>query len=319
MACMPIVTTRDLREQGHDQHSIDRMLGSGEIVRVRRGGYVIGSPNRTGITARDAAEDHRRLVFATAPQIRHAAVISHVSAAVLHGLPVPPRWLGRVTCTRMRSGRGGGNLTGVLHTYVGEVCDAEIECIQGLTVTSLTRTASDMARLLPRRDAVILLDAALHDERGGEKAHLREEIADRLARDRRRRGARDAGIWLSLASGLAESPVETISRLVFHDARLPTPVLQCHIHDVHGVVVARSDFGWPDFLLAGEADGRAKYETLLRPGERPADAVMREKVRENRIMAAGWGITRWGLADALSGDELARRVSRLLAARGARW
>jgi hypothetical protein len=48
---------------------------------------------------------HRRLMLATAPQLRDGAIFSHGSAAVIHGLPVWPEAVARVHVTRSRRGK----------------------------------------------------------------------------------------------------------------------------------------------------------------------------------------------------------------------
>jgi len=53
-----------------------------------------------------------------------------------------------------------------------------------------------------------------------------------------------------------------------------------------------SDFEW-DRLVIGEFDGQGKYLNNRRPGERIADAVMREKERENALRDLGFGVVRW--------------------------
>lgn len=75
------------------------MLRSQELTRVRRGAYA------------EPAADldprvHLQLLEATVPQCSSAAVVSHMSAAVLHGLPVEDDALDRVHLTRFREGGG---------------------------------------------------------------------------------------------------------------------------------------------------------------------------------------------------------------------
>ncbi|GAB3711949.1 hypothetical protein [Mariniluteicoccus flavus] len=71
----------------------------GRLVRLRRGSYAPPS-----ILTNEPESRHRALIHAVAP--RHAdAIVSHVSAAVLHGLPVPERTLSRVHLVKPRNGR----------------------------------------------------------------------------------------------------------------------------------------------------------------------------------------------------------------------
>ena len=117
---------------------------------------------------------------------------------------------------------------------------------------------------------------------------------------------------LKAADGRAESPLETLSRLLFQAEGIPTPLLQFLVLDRQGRFVARCDFGWPDFRILGEADGMAKYTTLLRPGETAADAILREKQRENALQALGWIVFRWCYDDLLNPGRLVARLRALL-------
>ena len=49
--------------------------------------------------------------------------------------------------------------------------------------------------------------------------------------------------------------------------------------------------------LLGEFDGAVKYGRLLRPGESPGDAVVREKRREDGLRELGFDMIRWGWSD----------------------
>ncbi|HEX2857756.1 MAG TPA: hypothetical protein VHO26_09815 [Propionibacteriaceae bacterium] len=157
-----------------------------------------------------------------------------------------------------------------------------------------------------------MLDAALHLSRTRENEELRWTVAECLMADMRKHGARRAQTALGLASGLAESPAESLSRLAFHDHGIPQPVLQYSVIDQFGRVVAITDFAWPDFGVVGEVDGRVKYERLLRPGERVSDALVREKRRENDIQALGWVVFRWFPDELASPGVLCTRLRRLL-------
>ena len=80
---------------------------AGELDRLRRGAYVLGT------LPADAAASHRLLVRATLAGLRRPAVVSHQSAAVLHGLPLWDVPLDRVHVTRRP--RAWNDVSGVLH------------------------------------------------------------------------------------------------------------------------------------------------------------------------------------------------------------
>jgi hypothetical protein len=96
---------------------------------------------------------------------------------------------------------------------------------------------------------------------------------------------------------------------------MPEP--QFEVVDGDGRTVARTDFGWEDQRTVGEFDGKIKYGRLVRPGEKPEDAVFREKIREDRIRDLGWEVVRWTWADLDQPELLANRLQRAFA-RGCR-
>jgi hypothetical protein len=146
--------TRTLREQGYDYDDLQRLQQAGELVRIRRGAYALR--DRSDLTLE---ERHRRLVLATAPQLLDGAVLSHGSAAVLHGLPVWPAAVEWVHVTRSR--RGGGIKRGVVQVHGAPLAAPEIVLIDKMPVTSLCRTVLDLARALPMIQAVTAGDRAL--------------------------------------------------------------------------------------------------------------------------------------------------------------
>ena len=75
----------------------------------------------------------------------------------------------------------------------------------------------------------------------------------------------------------------------------------------------RLDFAWPELRVWVEIDGMSKYERWLRPGESVADAVLREKRREDRIReVTGWVCVRITWADLENPARLERRLRRAL-------
>lgn len=81
----------DLLARGYSHNELARSARRGELVRLRRGAYL-----RPEEVADDAELRHRQLVEATVPLLG-SGVVSHLSAAVLNGLPV---WATRSTwCT----------------------------------------------------------------------------------------------------------------------------------------------------------------------------------------------------------------------------
>ncbi len=288
-------TTRELlADEGMTASALRAACEQGQLERVRRGHYAPKCEP-------DEVARHRRLIAATFPLLAEGSVLSHTSAAVLHKLPVRPDRLSRIWVTR--PGDGHGRHGPVVHLRRSSVADSDVDTIDGWLVTGLARTAIDLARELPFEWGVVGLDAALAS------GCDREALAEVLGRMGNWPGTRRANAATRFADGASGSPAESLSRVQMHQLGLPAPITQFRVV-LNGVVVATTDFGWDEYGLVGECDGKVKYGELLRPGETPADAVMREKRREERIRQAGYWIVRWGWYEACHPAELARVLRR---------
>ena len=120
-----------------------------------------------------------------------------------------------------------------------------------------------------------------------------------------------------LAGPLAESALESISRLRIAEHGLPAPVLQARLGDPHGRFIRRVDMYWPEFGVAGEADGNEKYDN-----DRGANRA--EKWQQEQLEELGLVVVRWGWADRNRFEPVARRLERAFArgtpaGRGQRW
>lgn len=83
--------------------------------------------------------------------------------------------------------------------------------------------------------------------------------------------------------------------------------------DDSGRFVARADFGWPKLRTLGEFDGRSKYLRLRDKGETIEEAVIREKLREDRLRDLGWQVVRWIWAELFRPEVIAERLHRAFA------
>ncbi len=288
-----VFTHAQLLSTGLTDREVRQRLRAGQLTRPRRGIYHASGPQ-------NAVDEHRLLILSALPFVHDSNVISHQSAGVIHGLPVPSDGLSLVTMTRLTAGHGKGSP--LLRVRQTAIDPDEYEDRAGLRITTLARTAADLARTMPFEWAVAALDAAL--AAGLERA----ELVSALNRHPRLAGLGIARRALSFADGRAESPAESISRVQFARFGVPAPVVQFEVVDADGSVVARADFGWPELGLVGEVDGKWKYGELLKPGQSPEEAIMREKRREEAIRQAGFWIVRWDWATAVKGAALARLI-----------
>jgi hypothetical protein len=292
-----LLLRRDAVATGWPDGELSRLVRAGELSRLRRGAYV------DSVLPAEPAALHRLLVRATMAGLRRPAVVSHQSAAVLHGLPLWDVPLDRVHVTRRP--RAWNDSSAVLCCHVAQLRDDEVVEMDGLQVTDPVRTALDLARSLPLEAAVVALDAALHL---GALSH--ELLRGRLFDIAGTPGSRTAARAVTAADGRSESVGESRSRVILYRWKLPPSDLQFEIRSPSGVLVARSDFVWEADRLVGEFDGRIKYGRLLRPGQDAGDAVRDEKRREDAVRDENWGVVRWVWADLEVPHRFAARVRR---------
>ena len=304
-----------LRAAGYSDDDIRRLLRSGVLSPVRRGAYAESPPDD-----RDAG--HALLVQAALAELGPGAVASHVSAAVVHGLPTWGLPLERAHVTFDR--RTGGRLDARLHVHTAPLHPDDIVVVDGLAVTSWARTVVDIARRAQFDAAVAVADAALVAARrtdpGSRPIVAVRAGAQKAADPPAFRAALDAAVrrakgWpgvpaarrvVAFADGLAESVGESRSRIAIARAGLPPPVLQLPVPLAGSTAYA--DFGWPAQRTVGEFDGKVKYGRLLKPGQEPGDAVYAEKLREDEFRALGWEVVRWGWADLHDFRSTAARI-----------
>ncbi|GGF34355.1 type IV toxin-antitoxin system AbiEi family antitoxin domain-containing protein [Williamsia phyllosphaerae] len=257
-----------------DRHLMSRVR-SGELIRLRPGVYAAG-------VERTPESMHRLEILATE---HHLLTVSHRSAAVLHGLRMLKPDLSRIDVSS--GSRSGGRIHPTRHIHSGLLDADDVVIVDGVAVTSLERTAADVACMADFDRALVVLDSAL---RAGAD---RDAIGEILAR-RRRQGVSTARIALSMADRNSESVGESWSRAQMITARLPLPRLQ-DARVIRGRRVI-PDFDW-DRQLVGEFDGHIKYGRLLRPGQTVVDVVADEKAREDLLRWDGSMVLRWVWSD----------------------
>jgi len=152
---------------------------------------------------------------------------------------------------------------------------------------------------------VAVIDAALH-----RRMTTRAELEDVLRFCWNWPKIRRAQRALALADERAESPLESISRLVIPRLGMPAPEPQRRIYDTRGRFVGRGDFYWDELGMVGEADGELKY--------RNEDAFPEEKVRQEAFEDLNLVVVRWGWDHAWRRHDLFRRKLELACQRAER-
>jgi hypothetical protein len=284
-----------------------RAARAGRFRRVAEGVFL-PTPVWGGLTADDR---YLALVHATALASRPGLVFSHHSAAALWGLPIIGRWPARPEVSVGVDATGHTRRAFTARKY--EI-PSRLDIIDGLRVTPLARTVVDMGRTTQLSVSVAMMDRALAEKAEGApglgSARIDEaELVAEFATIDSPRGRARCRLAIELADGASGSPGESLSRVGMHLLALPAPRLQQPFYDAQGLI-GKTDFWWPEFNLIGEFDGLGKYrrEDLL-DGQSPADAVIAEKKREDRLRACGPRVVRWGWDVARSLPRLARHLA----------
>ena len=261
-------TASDATEVGISPAVLRRMVREGLLRRVLKGVYV------------DATADDDLLMRsrAVALAIPPTAVVTDRTAAWLHGVdvlrpgdhlvPPPIEVFQAPGCTRVRTAANqGGERT---------MSPDDVEQVHGVRVTTPLRTALDLGRLTRRAQALSALDALLRLER-----FTKEELLGSVERFRRQRGVVQLRELAPLADGRAESPGESVLRLRWIDAGLPTPEPQVEVRQ-NGIVRARLDLALPEHRFAAEYDGWDWHSSK--------EQRRRDKERRTWLRARGWTV-----------------------------
>lgn len=295
---LPLVFTRaEALASGLTSQQVDAAVRSGLYTALRRGVYA-----ETALLPDGAPERHAAEVAAAARTTALDVVGSHESAALVHDLTTFAAHHGPPVLTRHRDSgarRPDGTPSALLAAHVPLHHRATLH---GAAVTSLARTAVDLARKGPALSAVVAVDAALR--RGVSRGELEEVL--RVAKGWP--GTRPASRYVEFGDGRAESALESVGRWRMHEIGMPTPQLQLPVHD-HVGLIGRVDFAFEEQRVIGEADGLQKY-LLLDDGEASlGNPLALEKLREDRLRDAEWEIFRFTWAIAVHRPrELERRA-----------
>lgn len=181
------------------------------------------------------------------------------------------------------------------------LADDEIATVAGIPVTTPARTAYDLGRHLPRRQAVARLDAL-----GWATPFSSEDVLLIAKHHKGARGLRKLRVALPLVDAGAASLQESWLRLRFVDAGLPAPTTQIPVIERGYWPFAWLDMGWEDYKVSAEYDGEHHQK------DRPQ--YVKDHKRQRRLERLGWINIRVINEDNLK--ETIRRVTEALQARG---
>ncbi|BBX23631.1 hypothetical protein MTER_30420 [Mycolicibacter terrae] len=172
------------------------------------------------------------------------AVVSGLAASALHGA----NWIADDATVELiwRNARAPHGVK----TRADLILDGESQHLAGVVATTPERTAFDLGRRGPLRQAVARLDALAN------ATHFKiDDVAQLASRHRHTRGLRQLEAALYLVDAGAQSPKETWLRLLLSDAGFPRPTTQIPVLGPDGYPKYFLDMGWQDIMLAVEYDG----------------------------------------------------------------
>jgi len=296
-----VFTSQEAVRVGYRVEDIRAELGRRRWHRLRKGVYV----EKPVVDGADPAERHLLDCVAVLLSLDPGPVLSHASAARLHGIVVPRGAGAEVRVTDVEQWRRGKGYRVARAVVPG----GDVVPWLAYEATSVARTLVDCAREWSMTDGVIAMDAALN--RG---LVTRAELAAAVLAATHRVGVATAARAYGLCDGRAESPLESRGRLALRAAGLPVPELQVALWDEDGFV-GRVDAWYDEAAVALEFDGKVKYADP-RFADSPADALWKEKRREDRMRALDVRTVRIVNDDlGAAWPRLAERIRLLTAAR----
>lgn len=270
-----VATTRQLLAV-LSRKTLEYAVGSGKLIRVRRGVYAPMQPDvGTSLAALDLAADAR-------------VVACMQTAAEMYGFDTESDDRLHILDPGIRM-RPSPNV--MVHQRLG----APLVEVRGRLLTAPAWTALEIARTLRRPRALAVLDAAL---RSGSCTHA--ELFGASDEQKGRRGIVQVRELVPLADARAESPMESEARLVFIDGGLPLPELQYRVVDLHGKVW-RVDFAWPGAKVTAEYDSVEWHANT--------DGWKHDRMKSARLAECGWTTVPMVVDDVREyPDELVSRI-----------
>lgn len=274
-----VVTRGELAGGGITDPRIRALIRQRALQPLARGVYARSTspPSGPGGQGQSRMLDHVRMAVAAQARLGPAAVVSHQSAAIIHGLEL----LGRespagVAVTLPPGGTGSRSSRAGKIVHAAALPERHVALQHGVRVTSVARTVVDLARTLPVRDGVVTADSALHAGLASKR-----ELEGVLADCRRWPGLARARQVVAASDARPESVLESLSRVVFAEQGLPPPDLQVWVGS-DDWVIGRVDFLWREFRTIAEADGTLKYANPSR--------ALTQLQRDARLREAGFEV-----------------------------
>ncbi|MGW4466040.1 hypothetical protein [Micromonospora sp. NPDC004704] len=263
------VTYRELRHQGLSREAV-RWRASRRRLQHPHHGVYLGRPDLPDLL------DRARAALCAAPPL---AVLGVHTAAQLYGFGVART---NTIHLLVPAGTPFPQRPGITAHQVVLPVGPPVTLF-GLPCTPPTRCAVDLARILPRRDALPILDAALFAG-----VCDPEQLWLEVVRHRGLRGVRQARELIPLADPRPECRQESQLRLILHDGKLDGFIPQLPVLDDFGYVRHRLDLGDPHHLIAAEYDGSSHLDS---------QRLRADRTRHNWLSERGWSVRYFTASD----------------------
>ncbi|ANF30760.1 hypothetical protein A0130_02850 [Leifsonia xyli] len=256
-----------------------------------------------GVRATHTADDLVGRCHAFLPAMSSRMAFSHATAALIHGLPLPPR-LARDPTLHVSSlaPTRASRHTGVRGHQIRLRLD-EIDVVAGLPVVGPIETWCQLAGALDEADLTVCGDALVRRKSPLTTIAEMERAVQRCVD---RPGVPVLRGAMGRVRPNTDSPMETVIRLALVDAGLPEPLVNYGIADSGGRIVAHGDLVYPEARVVVEYDGD-HHRTEDRQYFIDIDRLW-------RIQSLGWTVVRInrthladGAAEAVSRTRFALR------------
>lgn len=294
------------------------------------------------LTPTDHPATLNAMAFVLQNHVLPGCVISHTTAALLHGIALPwpledgigflapkpgdPGWEPWETVQTIpavrpdRSLRTGAELP-TLHARIPQGSrkairrgvhvhrwePGPVERLDRLLVSTVPEVLRELATMIPLFDLVAAADSALSPQRPGPVVAV-EDIARHLTGMRGHRGAALLHRALRLVRTEVRSPGESLLRMLVVDAGLPEPDPNLPVVDPVTGRRRLLDLAWKDAMFALEYDGDEHRTTKGRWRE--------DENRRDELSALGWTLARANGDDLQQPERILVRAARALRERG---
>lgn len=234
-------------------------------------------------------------------RLSDAAIFSHVTAALLHGFPLP--WLlerSTPVHVTMPAPARALHCQGV-EGHELDVSPGDIATLGSIRVTSPARTWCDLAATLSLPDLVAAGDYVIQRQLPLASVTELGRMAKHFAG---RRGATVMRLAIPLLEDRSESRPESILRVIIVLAGLPAPLINHTMIDTETGRAMRPDFTFSASKTILEYQG--DYH-------RSANQWRKDMTRRSRLESKGWKVMELNWDDLQDPDELVCRIRALLA------